>query len=260
MEEEITGVKSDRKAIEYAAQQCAYDAMESHAPDIQLKAVRKALNLDPENPDALMIMLDLSGLKEGERLEALAAICKIAELRLGAARFEVEPSHFWLDHETRPYMRAQERLASQLCAMGRADLAVEVYEHMLTLNPNDNQGVRYHMLACSMSVGQKRVAQRLMKKYKGEEKANVVFAWCHVLNHVLHGELIKAEKALGNARAQNPFMEDLLTERKKASTAVPKFYAVGTVEEALNYLEAVEFAWGGHADAMKWLVMQANNK
>ncbi len=54
---------------------------------------------------------------------------------------------FWLDVDTRPpYMRALMALGDLLWATGDTNGAIDVYQKMLRLNPDDNQGIR-HVLA-----------------------------------------------------------------------------------------------------------------
>ena len=64
---------------------------------------------------------------------------------IGEKEFNELKGHFWMAHETRPYMRAKAGLASCLFFMRRYDEAIKHYQEMLELNPNDNQGVRYQL-------------------------------------------------------------------------------------------------------------------
>ena len=50
---------------------------------------------------------------------------------------------FWGDLDSRPFMRALHGQGLCLWRLGRAEKAREVFAWMLTLNPNDNQGVRF---------------------------------------------------------------------------------------------------------------------
>ena len=61
------------------------------------------------------------------------------------------PNPFWLDLDSRPFMRAMH--GKGLCAwrLGRVEVARAVFQDMLRWNPNDNQGVRF--LASDLDEG-----------------------------------------------------------------------------------------------------------
>jgi tetratricopeptide (TPR) repeat protein len=107
-----------------------------------LKLIERALELDPMNVDALLHVFSTLELTEDEEIETLRKIVAIGEKRLGPTAFRDFAGAFWGFIETRPYMRARERLAEYLRASGRLDEAIVEWEAMLKLNPNDNQGVR----------------------------------------------------------------------------------------------------------------------
>ena len=99
---------------------------------------------------------------------------------IGADRFAALRGEFWGHLETRPYMRARLGLAQALRDLGRVDEAVAHYRALLELNPGDNQGVRYVLLATLLQRGMNDEAgallsehdcRRLLKKHVGSEIA-----------------------------------------------------------------------------------------
>jgi tetratricopeptide (TPR) repeat protein len=50
---------------------------------------------------------------------------------------------FWLDVDSRPFMRALHGQGLCYYQLGRTQEALQVFERMYRLNPNDNQGVRF---------------------------------------------------------------------------------------------------------------------
>jgi hypothetical protein len=50
---------------------------------------------------------------------------------------------FWLDLDSRPFMRALHGRGLCLWRLGRTDEARQVFAWMMELNPNNNQGVRF---------------------------------------------------------------------------------------------------------------------
>ena len=53
------------------------------------------------------------------------------------------PNPFWLDVDSRPFMRALHGRGICLWRLEQVDKARQVFAQMLELNPNDNQGVRF---------------------------------------------------------------------------------------------------------------------
>jgi hypothetical protein len=69
--------------------------------------VRQALELDPENVDALLMLEEAPNQSDKERIERLRGIVAIGAKRLGKKVFRELVPHFWGFIETRPYMRAR---------------------------------------------------------------------------------------------------------------------------------------------------------
>jgi len=59
----------------------------------------------------------------------------------GVVKMEDVP--YWLEMETRPYMRARHGLGLSLMQLHRYEEALLEFEILMDLNPNDNQGVRF---------------------------------------------------------------------------------------------------------------------
>jgi hypothetical protein len=53
------------------------------------------------------------------------------------------PNPFWLDVDSRPFMRAMHGKGLCEWRLGREEEARKVFEDMLRWNPNDKQGVRF---------------------------------------------------------------------------------------------------------------------
>ncbi len=105
---------------------------------------REALRVDPGHADAWVHLGNLR-FDEGELDEALSHYERgqeAAEARVigDPARY---PRPFWLDLDSRPFMRALHGCALCLWRLGRVDEARQVFTWMLDLNPNDNQGARF---------------------------------------------------------------------------------------------------------------------
>jgi tetratricopeptide (TPR) repeat protein len=152
-------------------------------------------------------------------------------------------------------MRARQNLAESLREAGHLEEAIIEFEGMLKLNPNDNQGVRYNLLACYLAVNRLDGAGRLFAKYK-ECAFNTMFAWGFVLERFLVEDLVGAKKALAVARKQNSHTEAFLTGRRKPPKQLPDAYSPGSKEEAACFAEPLSEAWDHCPKALKWLEQQ----
>jgi tetratricopeptide (TPR) repeat protein len=105
---------------------------------------RESLRLDPGHANA-WVHLGNRCFEEGLLTEALG------HYERGQAAAEArtigDPSRysspFWLDVDSRPFMRALHGRGLCLWRLERVDEARQVFTWMLELNPNDNQGVRF---------------------------------------------------------------------------------------------------------------------
>jgi tetratricopeptide (TPR) repeat protein len=234
------------------AQQIAFDAMEAESEAQARKLAKRALRLDSDCVDALVVMNDLDARTTTELIAGLQKAVAAGERSLGAQFFRENTGHFWMLIETRPYMRAMEQLAAQLFAKGLNLDAIRIYEKMLELNPNDNQGVRDSLLSAYLCADDLKGAGRLLNKYPQDAGAN--FAWGRVLERFLAGDRTGARAALKVARYTNHFVELYMTAQKRIPDRLPEMYQLGSEEEAVLCMNAVGLAWGMHKDAVFWLL------
>jgi tetratricopeptide (TPR) repeat protein len=256
MERAFGGFGHNKLSDEARAQELVYDAMEASTWERCLRLVRQALEVDPANVDALLMLLGASDFKGEERIEALRGIVATGAKRLGKEAFKELVPHFWGFIETRPYMRARQALAAALREAGRLDEAAQEWAEMLALNENDNQGVRYELLSALLAQGRLDEARVLMERFKGEGAWSVVFAWGWVLERLLSGDEASASKALAVARKQNAHMEAYLKGHRKLPKNLPGSYKPGSKEEALCYADVLMAAWKAHPAAVTWLGLE----
>lgn len=105
---------------------------------------REALRLDPGHADA-WVHLGVLRFEENRVEDALT--CYERGEAAALARTIGDPKKyegsFWLDVDSRPYMRGLHGKGLCLWRLGRTREARRVFAQMLRLNPNDNQGVRF---------------------------------------------------------------------------------------------------------------------
>ena len=236
------------------AQQLAFDAMEAESEAEARKLAKRALRLDPDCVDALVLITDLDARSTRETIEGLQKAVAAGERSLGAQFIRENTGHFWMLIETRPYMRVMAQLAGLLRAEGLNLDAIKLYQKMLALNPNDNQGVRDPLLGLYLAFRSLDEAGKLLHTYKEDASAN--FAWGRVLERFLCGDLPGAATALKKARKTNRFVELYFSGKKSLPKEMPQIYSPGSEEEAVLVLDNMSFAWAEHKEALLWLMVQ----
>lgn len=230
-------------------------AMAAPTLERRMQLVEQILKLDNENVDALLMVMEASGRRGRERTEILHTIVDIANERLGTAAFKELVPHFWGFLETRPFMRALEALAHSYHDDGQLAEAAGVWSEMLTLNENDNQGVRYELLSTLLTLGRLDESRALLTRYKDD--VGVPFAWGTLLERILSEDEPAATIALAKARSSNPHVEAFLTGSTEIPKTRPSMYKLGTIEEALCYIDDILPAWKAHPTALAWLSAHA---
>jgi tetratricopeptide (TPR) repeat protein len=255
LEQQVTG----RRLEEYApaasnpkerAQELAYDAMDAESATEALRLAREALELDPDNVDALLAQLQHTATDEEEQITQLRAIVAAGERSLGPEFFAENKGRFWGILETRPYMRARGELAEMLRYLDRHEEAITEYEAILELNPNDNQGVREPLLGLYLLTGRLDSARSLLEKFDKDVLAGML--WGAVFLHYLAGDRGKAIAAFRRARKYNRHMVSILTGRRSMPERGDA-YKLGSEEEAAQTVSFLGEVAVKHPEAVRWM-------
>jgi len=245
----------------FDAQQFAYNALEAmDAEDWEhaQQCAMQALKLDPNCVDALHVLSRLGSESDEELIDNLRRTVERGERALGKKFFKENTGWFWGLIETRPYMRTRAHLASLLHEAGKIGEAIEHFEALLRLNPNDNQGLRYGLLGCYLEMKDLKGAERLFSEYPDEGSA--MFAWSRVLACLLSDDKRGAATALAEARAANKHVEAYLVGRKKTPGEGPGYYSPGEPSEAIVCMHEIGTAWTMHPTALEWLKQQKSKR
>lgn len=252
---------------EEKAQELVYSAFESSDPKRRTALAKKALKLDPDNVDALLILADdpvhrIFGAVACYR-EAVAA----GERSLGKEFFEDNVGYFWGIVETRPYMRALEKLADNLHATvagqeGSEEInleVLEIYRKMLRLNPGDNQGIRYKLLYRLIEMGRDDEAEKLYKQYRDEESAWWLYGRA-LLDYRKQEDSAESRKSLALAIKYNKHFPQYLLGHKRFPSHPPGHYGSGDANEAAYYLNDSMLAWAKTPGASNWVAKCLDKK
>lgn len=211
---------------------------------------RKALEVSPDCVDAYVLLAEEAASRK-EALEFYRQGVEAGERILGPDRLENEREEFWLDLDTRPYMRARFGLAHVLWALGRRDEAIAHLEAMLRLNPNDNQGVRYILSGWLLNMDRFDDLVRLLDSY---DEATAVWAYTRaLLAFRQEGDSPGARKQLKAAQRLNKHVPAYLLGTKPMPHQPPPYYGLGDENEAIHYAAMALGGWKATPGATNWL-------
>lgn len=215
------------------------------------KLVKQALELDPNNADAYNYLASKEkNIDKAINLFEKAIIA--GEKTLGKKFLKEEKGHFWGIIETRPYMRAKANLAECLSAKKQVNKAIEIYEEMLELNPNDNQGVRYSL--STVLVGQKDLSKYETFISKTEDEDCAIWNYNNALYHFKKsGQTTKSNKELLKAYKSNQFVINYILGITEMPEEMPMYIGRGDENEAISYVYDVYNIWKQTVGALDWL-------
>jgi len=138
----------------------------------------------------------------------------------------------WICMENRPFLRAAHGYGLALEGKRRHVEAVEVYEQILALNPNDNQGVRYLLPSLYLKAQAPQKARAALEQH-GADGMNL-FTRC--LLEIQDGHRIEAVRWLCRGLAYNRHLPELVLSKKPIAPCEERTIGVGSEAEAADYL------------------------
>lgn len=236
------------------AQDVMYQAFDARGRRRILLA-RRALELSADCADAYVLLAEESRAPE-RALAFYEQGVAAGERALGPELFAQEAGHFWGIVSTRPYMRARLGLARSLEDLDRRDEAIPHYRELLRLNPDDNQGVRYALLAALMLTGRDDETAALLAQFGDEETALWRYGRALAVFR-REGDSRAAREALREALRSNRHVPQYLTGDADWPGPLPDSYGPGSREEAVICLAELGEAWEASPAAISWLRAQA---
>ena len=234
------------------AQALVYEALETESARKGIQLARRALKTSGDCADAYVLLAeeDAGSLEEARELYQKGV--EAGERALGRETFEEEAGYFWGILETRPYMRARQGLAFCLWELGEREEAIDHYQQMLDLNPDDNQGIRHVLAGCLLDEELDEELGDLLQRY--EEDA---FAECGTSRgracRPKEGDTGKSTEALEEAIETNPYVPLYLLGHKSLPSALPDLMSLGDEREAVAYVAGALTGWLRTPSALEWL-------
>ena len=216
----------------------------------RIQLAKQSLAEDPTHVEANILLAEATRAVD-RRIELFRAAMETGKAGLGPV-MEEAVGHFWGLPETRPLMRACHGLAAALHEAGQTNEAIEQYQEMLHLNPNDNQGVRHEVIPLLLAHNREVEAMELLDRYREET------AFWHYMKSLVEfrrsGRCAKSKKAMQSAFRANEHVVALMQ-----STDPPLFpdsYALGSLEEAAVCISELAPAWDETESYVEWMFQQ----
>lgn len=243
--------KVDPRAALDRAQDLVYQAWEAGPTKRRVDLAKKALAISPLCADAYVLLAEHTGAGPDEALDLWRRGVEAGKEALGPD-FEEFEGEFWGFLETRPYMRARFGLASALWTRGVRDEAIDHLRAMLTLNPNDNQGVRYILAGWLIEAGRDADLAALLALYPDDGMA--MWSWTTALAAFRRqGDCEESRKQLANAVKSNKHVQDYLLGERPLPQTMPPFISPGELDEAVHYAAEFRSGWLATPSALDWV-------
>jgi tetratricopeptide (TPR) repeat protein len=230
----------------------AYQAHEAPSKNKAMEIIKKALIFDPNCVEAHIFL----GEHEQDPRKAVVFFQKAlnqAQKDIGEKAFEEFKGDFWGYHETRPFMRAKERIADCFLAMDDFDAGCNIYLEMLELNPDDNQGVRYRLAPILVWRNRWTDYEKIYKIFNDDSEAGWLYTYAIYLFKKEGESSKKAKKALIEAFEANPHLLVFLSGSKKIPKQLPPYIQPGEESEALHAINMTMMLWAEEG-VLGWVV------
>jgi tetratricopeptide (TPR) repeat protein len=240
------------------AQELMYAAWDEQNPAKRLALAHKALKESKDCADAYVLLAEEEADSLKQAFEYFQRGVEAGEHALGQDFFKKNRGPFWGLLETRPYMRAMEGMANCLWKLKRKEEALNTYQKILHLNPNDNQGIRYVLVDLLLSLNRETEVKKLIQQYKGDWSA----VWKYtdaLLGFWKSGETATTNRKLTQALEENQHVPDYLLGKKRIPGHLPASLSMGEESEAVDYAANHLNYWRKTPGAIEWLERQYTN-
>lgn len=213
------------------------------------KKAMRALEVYPYCVDARNLLGNIDSdrfeFREAEKVYRAAVEDAVRE-QGGAVKQKDVP--YWLEIDTRPYMRARHGLGLTLMQLHRYGEALKEFEILMDLNPNDNQGIRFLLADVYHFLGNLEKAEKYYEEY-GE--VDSLYGYSLLL--YFSGKQSQAEGLLKKAVKGAPFIAQILQRYLKQFDFWRGLgnFQYGNGPHLLHHMNAIVGAWNAMAPRIK---------
>jgi tetratricopeptide (TPR) repeat protein len=157
----------------------------------------------------------------------------------------------WL--ENRPFLRCLHGLALAKYENEKVEEALGLFEELLSLNPNDNQGIRAMIVQALFELGRFEDALKITDLFVDDAMPETLYG--RALAFFKLGRKREATATLKDAVSYLPLVgkELLKTRHRLPRTARPDLVTLGGADEAYYYWERSGHFWEEDHKALEWL-------
>ena len=200
-----------------------------------IKLLNQAIDICDYACDAYLMLADIEA-NPFQSIEILETGIKKYEEHEGDGFFKENEGHFWGLLGTRPYMRCLGRLAILLTNIGCHTEAIDKMKYMLKLCPNDNIGIRYHLITSYVFLEKFKEAEKLFTKY---DEDNAFMLYPFAIMKYKQRNMVGALALFKEAYQANKHVLDFLAGKKNLDFDDENtYYSYGSKEEAKTYINA----------------------
>lgn len=233
----------------------ALDAWEKGHDGVAEKMLKAIVEECPNHIDTLH---HLSLLYSGQGRETEAYIYCQAAVGIGLhalpKKFRWETARLeWAWLENRPFMRVYHNLGMWNLDNARYDEVIQIFKRLLSVNPNDNQGVRYLLPHCWFEKNELSRIVTLCRKYRDDVCPEILYSEALALARLGRSE--EARTALENCVAKLPLVgRELLKKRHPRPKSVLEGYiSHGGADQAYYYWQSFGKYWLESESALELL-------
>jgi len=235
---------------EEQAQDLVYEAYELPLAKAK-KNIEKALKLDKTCLEAYEFLASKEKNIE-KRFAILDKGIAIGREKFGGEFMKKFKGRFWGHHETRPFLRCLHAKARLFIYTGDIEESIEIFEEIIELNQNDNQGVRFPLLSLLIEWEDDKKFKKYDKMFAKDQSTEILYSRA-LYAFKNFGDNTAARKAAERAFKSNPFVVIFLLNNEHRPKKVDT-YAFGSPEEASIYLDYAHVAWTEIEGAFEWLI------
>lgn len=157
----------------------------------------------------------------------------------------------WL--KNRPFLRCLHGLALAIYERGEMEESLRLFQELLSLNPNDNQGVRAMSAEALFKLGRFKDILEITEQYPGDVMPEILYGRALALFKL--GQRQEATVELRKSIEYLPLVgkELLKAKHRLPRTARLDVVTLGGADEAYYYWEQWGQFWKEDAEALEWL-------
>ena len=234
------------------AQEVMYQAWGETNPRKRVRLAKKALKISPDCADAYVLLAEDTAKSAAQARDIYQQGVEAGERALGPDSFKEHKGDFWGMIESRPYMRALFGLAECEWQLGERQHAVELYRRALELNPGDNQGVRYQLLAALIALKDTNGARILLRRYQDDYAASWAYGRA-LVTFLEKGNTRHSRELLQEAVNRNVYFASYLVGAMPLPEELPQFVEPGTESEGVSCFIEQGAVWMEHPEVIPWI-------